>query len=360
MLNICLSFDYELFLGKNFLSADDTLFAPTNEIINILHSAGVSGTFFADVCSVFQHEKFKKLDYSKKFTEQLQDMVRHEQDVQLHIHTNWLLSSPDGNNGNGWDISTDGYKIHDIEADSSGCETMDSVIKRGKEYLCNTLIPVYPDYKCIAYRAGGFCVQPEGELFQVLLNNGIVIDSSVAPKLKDKLYDFKNAPAMPGWSVAPEAGLDKVSTDADGCIYEVPIGTIRNNIFRFAKYPINTWHVKGNSGRGQCIKRDAGSKANFLINMVKLIYRRSFGYGILSLDSRGYRILLEDLQGLYRKWECDKHDAVICIICHPKLASGHTLDNMEHFIMEVGKREEFFHFVTLRDVYNDVVGKAEK
>ena len=52
MLNICITFDYELFLGKNNAPYKEILFTPTDNLIRTLSEKGVSGTFFADVCSV--------------------------------------------------------------------------------------------------------------------------------------------------------------------------------------------------------------------------------------------------------------------------------------------------------------------
>lgn len=356
MLNICLSFDYELFLGKNFLSADDILFNPTSEIIKILNSADISGTFFADVCSVFQHERYKKFDYCEKFTNQIQNMAQQNQDVQLHIHSNWLLSKPDRQDpNNSWNISTEGYTIHDFDNNSKYDESVDSIIKKGKKYLMDSLCPVNADYNCIAYRAGGFSIQPEENLLQILLNNGIVIDSSVAPKLKDEFYNFCNVPSMPNWWINPKSGLENASRVSSGCIYEVPVATVRNNIFRFAKNPFKTWHVRGAQGRGECMQGETDHKEMFWADFCKQIYRRSFGYGILSLDSRGHRILMGDIKKLYRQWSCDKSDATICIICHPKLASRETLLNMSHFIEEVKKDGERFRFVSLQDVYNNMM-----
>lgn len=356
MLYVCLTFDYELFLGKNFLSADEILFHPTDKIIRILQSTQTRGTFFADVCSVLQHNRYHNNSYSKKFADQIQKMVKLKQDVQLHIHSNWLLSSPVGEEDDfDWNISSKGYRIHDFDMNPAYHETMESIIKEGKAYLQNTLGEICAEYQCIAYRAGGFCIQPEEKLFQILRNNGILIDSSIAPKLKSEYYNFCDVPPFLNWWIDPKLGIGKNSVKTKDCIYEVSIGTIRNNLFRFAKNPISSWHIKGSVERGKCMGDEENNKRNRIVDDLKLLYRRSFGYGILSLDSRGYRILVQDLNWLYKRWRCNQYDAVICVICHPKLASDDTLSNMKSFINEVKKEKDRFRFVTIRDVYDRLV-----
>ena len=58
MLKICLSFDYELFLGENDASYEDILFSPTRDLQYMLNEEGVYGTFFADVCSAIVHSHY--------------------------------------------------------------------------------------------------------------------------------------------------------------------------------------------------------------------------------------------------------------------------------------------------------------
>ena len=68
MLNVCITFDYELFLGKNNAPYKEILFAPTDNLIRTLSEKGVSGTFFADVCSVDAHHRLGNEKYCEDFT----------------------------------------------------------------------------------------------------------------------------------------------------------------------------------------------------------------------------------------------------------------------------------------------------
>lgn len=354
MLYICLSFDYELFLGENRESEQKILFEPTRKIVDMLNKQGVAGTFFADVCSVFQYKKYSMEEYPRAFKEQLRYMNEKQQDVQLHIHPNWLKSSPTGD-GN-WHIDVESYKLHYFEHDSE--YSMNSIFKMGKEYLESVIGENDENYKCIAYRAGGFCIQPEEKIIDCMLENDIRIESSVAPYLVAKGavndYNFLKLPKKANWWVDSKKGLSSTVEKSEKSVLEIPIGTVRNNIFRFLKTPMKEWHVPPHQVLGTSIKLPQ-KKENKLVALVRNCYRRAFGYGILSLDSRGYKILLGDLEQLYKKYNCKDEDVYICTICHPKLANQETIDNMERFIEEVKKKNDKFAFVNLREIYDKEV-----
>ena len=230
MLKICLTFDYELFLGRNLASYQEILFQPTENIMNTLSSLGVSGTFFADVCSVYAHRQLGDDKYCESFQSQIIDLIRHGQDVQLHLHTNWLNAEIiDGKIVPG----NKDYRIHSLGFNSGG--RANEVIRKGKEYLENACSSVDKSYKCIAYRAGGFSVQPEKELFEALNENGIVIDSSVVPHMKAETvnyYDFRDVPDKMNWWIDPQKGISEESEKSIKTIFEVPIATTRPRLDR--------------------------------------------------------------------------------------------------------------------------------
>ena len=146
MLNIAITFDYELFLGENYLSDDEILFSPTRRLEELLDSHGITSTFFADVCSVFAHKKYGLNQYVNSFEDQLRELIKHGHDVQLHLHPNWLLSEYRNEK---WIFDTTHYRLHDFGFDS--CDlTVPGIIHMGKEYLEKIIFPVSSDYKCIA------------------------------------------------------------------------------------------------------------------------------------------------------------------------------------------------------------------
>ena len=51
MLKVLLTYNYELFFGKNHSDINDILFRPTEKISNAMFEQGVKGVFLIDVCS---------------------------------------------------------------------------------------------------------------------------------------------------------------------------------------------------------------------------------------------------------------------------------------------------------------------
>ena len=75
MLIVCPTIDYEIFLGKNLLSTDEILFKPTEKILKLWKDFNINGTFFPDVCSVWQHKKFGINNYVETFESQMKKAV---------------------------------------------------------------------------------------------------------------------------------------------------------------------------------------------------------------------------------------------------------------------------------------------
>lgn len=349
MLKVCITFDYEIFLGKNNASYQEILFRPTENLMNTLNSLGVSGTFFADVCSVYAHSRLDDNAYADQFTEQIQHLISNRQDVQLHLHTNWFYAEMvDGKIVPG----SEGYRLHSFGFEKAGKAR--DIIKAGKEYLEKTCQLVDPEYKCIAYRAGGFSVQPEKELFRALLDNGILIDSSVVPHMRaDSInyYDFTKVPRVVNWWIDPDQGISQAVSRDKGTVFEVPIATVRPRLLQAVGKSKSELSLPSHKILGEYVKSDKlPKKQGVLLRQ----YHRLFDYRYISLDTRYYMRILEDLDYLYKKYELDDHDGYICLICHPKLADQSRVDNIRNLIVEIQKTPEKFAFVNFMDIYNSI------
>lgn len=352
MLNLFLTFDYELYLGENFKSHDEVLFKPTSQIIDMLEKEGVTSTFFADVCSVFQHQKYGLDDYAIKFSDQLREMIEHGQDVQLHIHPNWLRSSYVDDS---WNIEIDHYKLHSF-ASEDGEDSIYNIIRRGKKYIEDCVRPISDTYRCKAYRAGGYCIQPEGELIKALRDNGIYIDSSVAMHQMDDngigAIDYRAVPHSLGWNINADQGvLSPVEADkAD--MYEIPVGGVKNRFYKMLGIPVSKIKLEGAKGMGRGIalpetKRKKINRIAKAYNEFKIWFD---SYGKLSLDQRGALLLERDLKELYKEYGCDKKDAYVAIICHPKLCNQISIDNMQEFVKTVKRYPDKYRFMNMSQV----------
>lgn len=339
MTNICLTFDYELFFGKNYGDYDEVLFSPTKMLLDALAEEDVSATFFADVFSALRCRELSIDDYYLKFSRQLVDMDRSGHDVQLHVHPHWIRS--DYKNGE-WDFNPDYYRIHAFANDQY---SMESIVVDGIDYLNSTIRVVNPQYRCLAYRAGGFAIQPHKELFRILADKGIKIDSSVAYRLhsnsKTNYYDFRKMKAK-NWSISSNSTLfDK--SDEDKSIYEIPIGATRRSLVK--KIVSKVMRIGSD-------KLDLSPKRGTYINeeskkaKIKIIWDSILGYSSFSTDAYKADYLYQQI----KRYAKGSNEIDIAVIGHPKLVDESYCKNLKQLI-ELIKLDKTMNLCTVTEVY---------
>ena len=350
MLHILLTFDYELFFGKNYKTCDEVLFKPSAKIAQILSNHHVSGTFFADTCSVFAQERNKDLDYVKKFKEQLMSLNKMGHDIQLHIHPHWQRTTIE--NGE-WKFPADWYRIHDFNL--LGGEAID-IIRDGIAFLNETLHPVDEDYKCIAYRAGGYCIQPYDELIKVLYSEGIRIDSSICMykdnTVPSRYYDYKNMPNALNWWIQPCVDLQNCSTDKPTgiALYEVPVGYYHQSLFDRILLR-NKVYYKHGEPLGKAMPTLGSDNVNEQGFIAKLLtYNKQ--YQRLSLDSMSAELAYLAVKILYKMYNANNNDVYVAFVSHPKVFTGEAFDNLDRFINLILQSKCNMDFVTTIDIYH--------
>ena len=354
MINICISFDYELFFGKNYYNEEITLFQPTDRILELLDKEQVKGTFFADVCSVTQNKKYEKYEYVSCFEQQVKKAKQNGNDIQLHIHPNWLNTSL---NGAQWDFDIDSYRIHTFGFDD-GENSAKTIIKNGKTYLEGLLREVDSNYKCIAYRAGGYSIQPHDELFAALRENGILIDSSVCRHVKATTeanwYNFRRLPNNINWWIVPNMDFCYMGRADQGGLYEVPLCSKKNNILEKLIMPADKLVLKNAEPKGTFIPLYKNATPLKKVTLIKKIIDYQSSYALVSFDSMPWQRMVKKLDGLRKKYNTDNKDIFISIICHPKLFDDAIRDNMKSFIRFVKENSENYRFMTFTDVYDEI------
>lgn len=349
MLNIAITFDYELFLGANYASDDEILFSPTDRIIKLLNLKGVTSTFFADVCSVAAHGRYGLNSYVSLFENQLRQMVESGHDVQLHLHPNWLLSEYIGGQ---WDFNTSHYRLHDFGFDAEHGFEAQKIIHDGKAYLEKTLQIAKPDYKCIAYRAGGYSVQPHADLFGALRDEGIIIDSSVCSKQhidsSINKYDFRYIPKTTNWWIEPDKDFSYEGSSLRG-VFEVPIPADKNSLPRRLFTHDYSAAVRRSGMLGAFTGvAEPTKKRSFSRKLLNYFNQSQF----LTLDSIHSARMIPALCRMEKKYK--KQDAYIALICHPKLADEGVIENMDRVVSEMIKHKNV-RFVNMADIYTDII-----
>ena len=356
MLYLCFTCDHELFFGKNYLFEEEVLISPTCRLLDVLESNNVKATLFTDVCSVLRYKQLGLNEYPAKIETQLRTSLQRGHDVQLHIHPHWLKS--EYINGC-WNFDASGYQLQSFGFEGSNQRYPDAgeIIKSSKEYLEALLGDVDPNYRCIAYRAGGLCLQPEKELLLSLKKNGIAIDSSVIKGgyVNTNLikYNYLDTPESVNWWMSPKTGARvAVRPDTAHDIFEIPIGS-------YYKKPL-VWLIS-HRNVPMIDSKPSGIGMPFLKMESKLAKRlRGYRYAVvpLSLDFYCSAVLIEVLKNIMKENDCVSKDCYLSIICHPKGLKEAHLNNIDTFIKKVTGTFPEIRFATMRDIFDRIAKKS--
>ena len=252
---LLISFDYELFLGKNSGTVDNCIINPTNRIIKIIEPYHIKAIFFVDTIYLIRlKEKSLRHNAAKSdyltLKNQLISLITKGHYLFPHIHAHWLDANYEVDS-NSWRLKdTSKYRFHNLEEHYKAQLFDDSVI-----FLKNLILPIDPNYKLDSYRAGGWCIQPFIGFKPYFEKYNIVNDFSVTPGLESNasinFFDFKNV------KKDIYTFVDDVTKDEDGNFYEFT--TSVNSIDRF-QYFVNKierkilWVLKiNNIGDGTAI-----------------------------------------------------------------------------------------------------------
>jgi hypothetical protein len=222
-LGLVFTNDWELF-GDGSGDYFEVQHNPMLETLEMISKLGAKITIMAEVGQQFAYLKLSDSQPdAKKISESwekiLEDTVRHNFDVQLHFHPQWLNSNYE--NGK-WNLDMEHWAISSLPP-----ESINNILIEGKNYLESLLQKIKPNYKCIAFRAGAYCIQPSNEVIDSLKKTGFLADTSVTKGLvSEGFYDFKDAYSnIIPWFV--EDDINKQGEKNEG-ILEMPIYSIYN------------------------------------------------------------------------------------------------------------------------------------
>jgi hypothetical protein len=222
-VNVWLTFDYELFFGTRTGSIEKCMLEPTKRLLELVRKFNAPMTFFVDAGFLWKlnnlSSQFPELkEQHDKISKQLHELLQSGCDVQLHVHPHWELTSYKGGQ---WQIPQDkGYRF----AEFSNEEAKEIFLKY-KNHLDSVL-----GRKTIAYRAGGWCIQPFKQIQDVFESSGLIYDSSVVPGMRFQAgvydVDFTQAPKNKDiWSF----NSDPCAIEDNGKFVELPISSVRYN-----------------------------------------------------------------------------------------------------------------------------------
>lgn len=344
MLNLCLSADHEIFFGENHVSEQHVVIDPTDQLLALCGQFGVPLTLFTDICSIWRYKELGMAEYPRLMEQQMSKAISRGHDVQLHLHPHWLKAVY---NGRGWSYNPSDYRLHSLPVSE-----IRELIAKGKEYLESLLQPVDPEYRCIAFRAGGWCLQPEKEILQSLLDQGIMLDSTVfrggyrVNGLHD--FDFRGAPAFPNYWIDPDKGVLQPSEKAEHRMFEVQIGSYTETPGRHLQKLRNRWN-KLNTGIAQdrikgLSADQVGGKSKWGLQKLVPWFKQPIAF---SYDGYTAGTMLHILNDYLNKLPSER-DYYISIIGHPKVMDTFTFEELGRFLRTVKEnyhgRVEFTSF----------------
>lgn len=342
-LKLFLTFDHELPLGKLKTSYQEALFEPTEKVMVLAEAMDVKVNLFTDILCGF---RFRGWDYDHfylPYTQQLKDALLRGHDVQLHIHPHWLTSTYSNEQ---FHASAE-FSLSNF-INNNQFKGIEGVVSMAAKTLTDICQAAKPDYQCIAYRAGGYNLQPAtAQIFDVLYKAGIRYDSSIARGYYFKSgiseVDFSKLPDQGNWIIDPN-DLSKAGSQPG--VTEIPIITIPKSPFEVpTAFKMKKTAHRAPVSHGQVIHEN-GEKS------LKSKLRAMFCHRMVSFDnytlSSDY--LLKALDYNIRKY--GKTDLLLLsMIAHPKSMGDYSFQMMKEFIEKVRSKYPDAEFSTFNQLH---------
>jgi hypothetical protein len=140
---------------------------------------GLRGSFNVEVMQQLAHiEVAHGHSEIAALASEWEDVVRETyaagHDVQLHVHPQWSDAVYDDGR---WELRG-AWSLLDYSAPEAL-----RMLVNAKSYLEGLLRPLNPDYRCVSFRSGSWCIAPSPHLMHTLSTLGIVFDMSIADGL---------------------------------------------------------------------------------------------------------------------------------------------------------------------------------
>ncbi|MEE9351327.1 MAG: hypothetical protein V3U78_03615 [Thiotrichaceae bacterium] len=325
-MNIILSIDYEIF-GDGSGSMDTCMVKPLDNMLSIASDYNASLSIFAETLEI--QSLLTSAHHSQQANSvcrQLQTACKAGHDVQLHLHPQWHSASVDVSNKS-FTLHAENWRIGNVSK-----PVVEELIKQGKHWLEQLLQPACSDYQCVAFRAGGWCIQPSKPVIEALMNNDLYIDSTVAPgannSVKEDWYDFRKAPDdLAFWKVYSD-----VTQPASTGLYELPITTGEIGYLKHLNIILSNMYF--DSLAPDCVGSYGipGIKESALLSKLNQLRKLSkLGHGMLDISTMPAETLIAITQSWQRKFPANA-DVTAVAIGHTKNFSKRAAIEFEKYL----------------------------
>ena len=316
-----ITLDYELFLNDLTGDVENCLIKPTEKLLEVLTINNVKATFFVDASYLLRLVELK--DDKPSLQHDFETVVKQVKNIKdlghtiaLHIHPQWFYSQFDGKN---WILDFDHYKLSDMPQ-----ELADKKFEQ-----CLNLLKNISQSEIKAYRAGGYSVQGYKSFPNILVNNGIFVDSSVLCGMKNltHLHNFDYSTIKKSSIYTFDKDVLTPRDDGHGMVTEYPITTAKMSFARYCYYKIKNRKVASNNNWGNGGDMPSHRKRGFIKNVFKKLFTPVFTSA--SIDYQSFTFTDYVLK------KNDEKSSCIVIIGHPKNFSPASLSYLEKLLRNV-------------------------
>jgi hypothetical protein len=277
--------------------------------------------------------------------EQLRDFIRRGHDVQLHLHPSWFNARFEAGH---WKQDWSEYNFAELTL-----SRMTEIVGIGKRFLETLLRPVDPTYRCIAFRAANWAVHPSRNVIQALVENDIMIDTSVFKYGQRRglvSFDYSHAHSnMVPWRVDDD---DICKHSDQGRLMEIPIYSEKRWLGAFfTSQRIYRVCVSRSHRMPEINATNNGSSDPFssegssLLSKLQRVFRSQAWKADFNQCTGGQ--LARALERASCVSHQSHHDLPFVLIGHSKLFTPANSSSLLHFLAHVGEHPERFSFGTL-------------
>jgi hypothetical protein len=365
MYNVIFTIDYEIH-GNGDGSPHELMIEPTYRMMSLFDKYGAKLTIMADVAEILKFREYKERFGEDKYyydevIKQLQYAVKNGHDVQLHIHSGYFKSDF---TENGIKQEWDEYNLANLPY-----ETIYKRIKTCKNFLEENLKLVKPDYKCLAFRAANWSMMPTKNIANALIDNNILIDSSVFKwgKRNNRVkFDYSDAyDKLLPWYIDENNICKK---DNKGKLLEVPIYTenrsfwpfityirafrmIRARFHKHHKHEENDAMDSNASVQNNSIKNDNRNNHKKTSKLHKLLkpFIKKHAWK-LDLNQASGRQLINAVKRIENEYSNYNMDLPIVLIGHSKSFIKYNEKSLTPFMKYTANKSESFQFGIFKDI----------
>ncbi len=344
VINIFLTFDYELPLGGIVKSFDHSLFDPAGKLLKVLKRIDVKAVFFVDILSWLRFKYLGVTDYTNPFEIQVSEIIKQGHEIALHLHPHWIES----NYENGKIIPSSKFKLSDFAGDT--CKnSIENIIETGTKHITELCRRTDGSFRCIAYRAGGYNLFPETKrILNALHANGILIDSSISRgyffRSNTSIVDYRKLPEKPNWFLSSDGVFEK-ENNTDEFIYEIPIASKPKGMFEIpTALKMKFYKNRAVEYRGSMIHSNEKVTKSDKIKQL-------FSARMLTVDNHtlSTKYLIKILDYNINRFK-DFDEISLSLIGHPKSMGNYHYNLLADFIKTAkNKYGNLLQFTTMKD-----------